>query len=86
MISPYSLRNDRFCFRVHSNGWFIAIDEKTLNDAARVRSTSNRAYRSVKKLLGLSHRECYEFLTGYKLYVTGFASSKDAAYFCTFLD
>jgi len=86
MKSPHSLRNDRFCFRVHSHGWFIVIDEKTLNDACVVRSSSNRAYRKVKKILGLSHSECYQFLTGYRLYVQGQGASNEAAYFCTFLD
>jgi hypothetical protein len=86
MNSPLVVKHDRFCFRIHSNGWFIVIDEKTLNDASRVRSSSNRAYRTVKKMLGFSHSDCYRFLTGYKLYVTGQGASKEASYFCSFLD
>jgi hypothetical protein len=78
-------KNGNFCFRMRSSGWFIVIDEDTLNIACRVRSSSNSAYRRVKRLLDFSHSECYRFLTGYKLYVQGYASSSEAAFFCSFL-
>jgi len=78
-------RIDRFCFRVHSSGWFVVIDESLLNSAARTSDNSNAAYRRVKHILGFSHSDCFKFLVGYELYVQGYVSAPEAAFFCSFL-
>jgi len=77
-------RND-FMFRVVSNGWFISIEESLLTSAAASFDTNNASYRRVRNVMRMSHSEVRRFLIGYTLYVQGFAASKDAAYFCSFL-
>lgn len=79
-------RFGRFTFRIHSNGWFIVVDEKLLASAVRRADSSNPAYRRLKKLFSFSNSECFRFLVGYHLYATGGQNAPEAAFFCSFLD
>lgn len=86
MDSPLFHRDGSTFYRFQVKGISIIVNERILNRASNIMDTSNPAYRMVKKVLGLSHRNCVKFLVGYRLFVQGYKASSDALYFCSLLD